>query len=167
MVTSDPDTLWSRCARLGRVLLPLVDQEPGREAERHENLRIWGVDTAVGERTIEVFTALAAHAVAVDTSVPAARFDALPVRSVAEAATGKQDFELLAGLPETFADGRDELAVQRFRLSAYKGGQASRQLFQLSREVRHSLILLAERTSAPASTCGDVFRHAAEAGLPH
>lgn len=96
-VTPDPDTLWSRCARLGRVLLPLVDQEPGRRAERHENLRIWDIDTTVGERTIEVFTALAAHAVAVDAAVPAARFGSLSVRSVAEAATGKQDFELLAG----------------------------------------------------------------------
>ncbi|MFF3412851.1 hypothetical protein ACFYW8_43360 [Streptomyces sp. NPDC002742] len=166
-MTPDPDTLWSRCARLGRVLLPMVDQEPGRRAERHENLRIWDIDTTVGERTIEVFTALAAHAVAVDAAVLAAQFGSLSVRSVAEAATGKQDFELLAGLPETFADGRDEQAVKRFRLSAYESGQASRQLFQLSREVRHSLILLAERATAPAPTCGEVLRQAADVGLPH
>ncbi|MFE2538042.1 hypothetical protein [Streptomyces sp. NPDC059371] len=166
-MTSDPDTLWSRCARLGRVLLPLVDQEPGRQAERHKSLRIWDMDPALGEWTIEVFTALAAHAVAVDASVLATQFDALPVRRVAEAATGKQDFELLAGLPETFADSRDEQAVQRFRVCAEQGGQASRQLFQLSREVRHSLILLTEREPAPMPTCGDILRHAAKAGLPH
>ncbi|MGW3819406.1 hypothetical protein [Streptomyces sp. NPDC005046] len=165
MVTPDSDTLWGRCARLGRVLLPLVDQETGRRAERHENLRIWGIDTAVGERTIEVFTALAAHAVAVDAALQATTFEVLAVRTVAEAATGKRDFEFLAGLPESFADDRDEQAVQRFRLAAYEGGQASRQLFQLSREVRHSLLVLTERSPTPCSTCGDVLRQVAEAGV--
>jgi hypothetical protein len=29
-MTSDRDTLWRRCAYLGRVLLPLLDQEPWR-----------------------------------------------------------------------------------------------------------------------------------------
>ncbi|MEU6594090.1 hypothetical protein ABZ923_33600 [Streptomyces sp. NPDC046881] len=165
-MTSDPDTLWRRCAHLGRVLLPLVDQEPVRQADRHENLRTWGIDTAVGERLIEVFAALAAHAVAIDASVSTAQFDALPVRTVAEAATGKRDFELLAGLPDSFADVRDEQAVQLFRLSAYEGGQASRRLFQLSREVRHSLIVLAEHPLFPCRTCGDVLSRATEAGLP-
>ncbi|MFJ6509232.1 hypothetical protein [Streptomyces sp. NPDC091879] len=157
-MNQDPAMIWSRCARLGRVLLPMVDQEAGRQAERHENLRIWDIDTAVGERTVAVFAALAAHAVAVDAAVSAAGFEAMPLRAVAEAATGKRDIELLAGLPETFTDSRDELAVKRFRLSAYEGGQASRQLFQLSREVRHSLLVLADRPVNACPTCGDVLR---------
>ncbi|MFK0261420.1 hypothetical protein ACIQU1_08825 [Streptomyces angustmyceticus] len=163
---SDSDSLWRRCAHLGRVLLPLVDQEPGRQAHRHENLRTWGITTVVGERLIEVFAALAAHAVATDASLTAADLDALPLRTVANAATGKRDFELLAGLPHTFTDDRDQQAVSLFRLSAYEGGQASRRLFQLSREVRHALIVLAEHTPMPCHTCGDAFRQAAAAGLP-
>lgn len=31
-VTSDSDLSWLRCAHLGRVLLPLVDQDPSRRA---------------------------------------------------------------------------------------------------------------------------------------
>ncbi|MEY9988203.1 hypothetical protein ABIE67_000235 [Streptomyces sp. V4I8] len=162
----DSDILWRRCARLGRALLPLVDQEPGRRADRHENLRTWGIDRAVGERLIEVLAALAAHAVAVDTSTPTAEFDALPLPTVAEAAVGKRAFELLAGLPDTFTCIRDEQAVSLFRLSAYEGKQASRWLFHLSREVRHALIVLAERSVMPLPTCGDALRRAAEANLP-
>ncbi|WP_405467597.1 hypothetical protein [Streptomyces canus] len=166
-MTSDHDTLWSRCAYLGRVLLPLVDQEPWRQARRHENLQNWGIDTAVGERLIEVFAAVAAHAVAVDASMTAAGLDELPLRTVAEVATSKQDFELLAGLPETFADDRDGQAVNLFRLYIYKSGQYSLQLMRLSTELRHALIILAERSSTPSPTCADVFRRAAEAGLSH
>ncbi|WP_405856922.1 hypothetical protein OG407_09695 [Streptomyces sp. NBC_01515] len=165
-MTSDRDMLWHRCAHLGRVLLPLVDQEPWRRDRRHENLQTWGIDTVEGERLIEVFAALAAHAVAADASVSAAEFDALRVSAVADAATGKRDIELLAGLPDTFADSRDVQAVGVFRLYAYKGGQSSRRLFQLSREVRHALAVLGEQTPMPSLTCGDVFRRAAEAGLP-
>lgn len=165
-MTSDSDLPWRRCTHLGRVLLPLVDQEPGRQTDRHENLRTWGIATVVGERLIEAFAALAVHAVATDASVPAAELDALPLRTVADAAIGKRDFELLAGLPHTFTDACAEQAVNLFRLSAYEGGQASRRLFQLSREVRHALIVLVDHASVPCHTCGDVFRRAAAAGLP-
>ncbi|MFJ3310057.1 hypothetical protein ACIPSA_45065 [Streptomyces sp. NPDC086549] len=165
-MTSDHDMLWRRCAHLGRVLLPLVDQEPWRQARRHENLQTWDIDITEGERLIEVFAALAAHAIAADASMSAAELDALPLSGVADAATGKRDIELLAGLPDAFADSRDEQAVSLFRLYAYKGGQASRRLFQLSRELRHALVTLAERSPVPTPTCGDVFRQAAEAGLP-
>ncbi len=78
-MASDHDMLWRRCAHLGRVLLPLVDQEPCRHTRRHENLRTWGIDIAEGERLIEVFAALTAHAVAADTAVSTAEFDALPL----------------------------------------------------------------------------------------
>uniref|UniRef100_UPI003F4907EC hypothetical protein n=1 Tax=Streptomyces achromogenes TaxID=67255 RepID=UPI003F4907EC len=165
-MVSDHDMVWRRCAYLGRVLLPLVDQEPWRQARRNENLRAWGIDTVTGERLIEVFAALAAHAVAVDASVSAAQVDALPLVAVADAATGKRDFELLAGLPGTFTDEREEQAVKIFRLYVYEGGQSSLQLFRLSTELRHALITLAERSPTQSSTYGDVFRKAAEAGLP-
>ncbi|MDX3532630.1 hypothetical protein P1P75_41115 [Streptomyces sp. ID05-39B] len=151
------ETLWNRCAHLGRVLLPLVDQEPWRQARRREHLRAWDIDTAVGERLIETFTALTAHAVAVDASLTAADFDALPLRAVADATTGKRDYELLAGLPGTFADDRDEHAVKVFRLRAYAGGRAGLQLFRLGTEVRHALTVVAERSPVPSPTCGDLL----------
>ncbi|MGW9433480.1 hypothetical protein ACWHA1_36885, partial [Streptomyces decoyicus] len=75
-----------------------MDQEPGRQADRHENLRTWGIATVVGERPIEVFAVLAVQAVATDVSVRAAELDALPLRTVANAVAGKRAFELLAGL---------------------------------------------------------------------
>ncbi|MFJ2819455.1 hypothetical protein [Streptomyces sp. NPDC087294] len=164
-MTSDHDMLWHRCAYLGRVLLPLVDKEPWRQARRHENLQAWGIDTAAGERLIETFAALAAHAVAVDASLSAAGLDAVSLRVVADAATGKRDYELLAGLPTTFADDRDGHVINVFRLYVYKGGQYSHRLTQLSTELRHALLILAERAPIPSPTCGDVFRRAAEAGL--
>uniref|UniRef100_UPI003F4981BE hypothetical protein n=1 Tax=Streptomyces chartreusis TaxID=1969 RepID=UPI003F4981BE len=55
----------------------------------------------------------------------AAEFDDLPLNAVADAATGKRDYQLLAGLPDTFADDRDERSVMVFRLYAYEGGQHS------------------------------------------
>ncbi|MFI0819510.1 hypothetical protein ACH4TX_24735 [Streptomyces sp. NPDC021098] len=143
-----------------------MDQEPWRQARRHENLRTWGIDTGEGEQLIEVFAALAAHAVAAEASVSAAEFDALPLSAVADAATGKRDIDLLTGLPGTFADSRDGQTVGLFRLYAYKGEQSGRWLFQLSRELRHTLIVLAERSPVPSPTCGDVFRLAAQVGLP-
>ncbi|GHE11029.1 hypothetical protein [Streptomyces alanosinicus] len=164
-MTSEHDTLWRLCTRLGCVLLPLVDQEPWRQTRRHENLRTWGISTVEGERLIEVFTALAAHAAA-NASTPPAEFDALPLRAVADAATGKRDIELLAGLPDTFTGSRDEQAAGLFRLYAYKGGQYSRRLFQLGTEVRHALVTLAERSPEAALTCGDVLRQAADEASP-
>lgn len=55
-----------------------------------------------------------------DTSLPASEFAPLPLSAVADAATGKQDFELLAGIPDTFADDRDDMAIKVFRLYAYR-----------------------------------------------
>ncbi|MEU7380981.1 MULTISPECIES: hypothetical protein [unclassified Streptomyces] len=165
-MASDHDTLWRRCAYLGRALLPLLDQEPWRQDRRRDRLHLWGIDVAVGERLMEVFAALAAHAVAVDTSSSASEFETLPLSAVADAATGKQDFELLAGLPETFADDRDEIAVKVLRLHAYQGGRASLRLLRLGTEVRHTLTVLAARESVPSPTCGDIFREAAKANLP-
>lgn len=76
-MTSDHDMLWSRCAHLGRILLPLVDQEAWRQTRRHEHLGAWGINIAEGERLMEVFAALTAHAVAADTSVSAALLPAV------------------------------------------------------------------------------------------
>ncbi|MFD8839481.1 hypothetical protein [Streptomyces griseofuscus] len=165
-MASDHDTLWRRCAYLGRVLLPLVDKEPWRQDHRRERLHSWDIEVSVGERLIEIFAALAAHAVAVDTFLPASELKTLPLSAVAGAATSKQDFELLAGLPDTFADERDDIAVKVFRLYAYKGGQTSLQLLRLSTEVRHTLTVLAAREAVPAPTCGDIFRQADQADLP-
>ncbi|MFI6645680.1 hypothetical protein [Streptomyces sp. NPDC050504] len=164
-MASDHDLLWRRCVRLGRILLPVVDQEAWRRERRREHLAAWGISTVEGERLIEVFAALTAHAVALDTSASAAELDVLPLSAVADAATGKRDFEFLAGLPDTFADERDELAVMVFRLYTYRSGPYSHRLHRLSTEVSHSLTVLAERSRMPSPTCGHVFFWAAAAGL--
>ncbi|MGI5414012.1 hypothetical protein ACQEV9_45390 [Streptomyces chartreusis] len=143
-----------------------MDHESWRQDRRHENLRAWGINRATGERLIEVFAAVAAHAVALDASLSAAELDELALTVVADAATGKRDFELLAGIPDAFADPCDEQAVKVFHLYTYTGGQHNLQLFRLSREVRHALDILAERLTKPSPTCGDVFYRAAELDLP-
>ncbi|MFG3552169.1 hypothetical protein [Streptomyces sp. NPDC047725] len=53
----------------------------------------------------------------------AAELDAQPLKSVTDAATGKRDYELFAGLPDNFVDDCDEQAVKVFRLYTYKGGR--------------------------------------------
>ncbi|MFB7915937.1 hypothetical protein [Streptomyces sp. NPDC056061] len=45
----------------------------GAGARRHEHLEIWGINLVEGERLIEVPASLAAHAVAIGTSVSAAK----------------------------------------------------------------------------------------------
>ncbi|MEU5445437.1 hypothetical protein [Streptomyces griseofuscus] len=142
-------------------MLPLIDQEPGRQARRHDNLRTWGIDPGVGERLLETFAALAAHAALSDAASPAA--GTVPLSAVAAAVTGKRDIELLAGLPERFTDDRDQQAVS---LYAYKGGPFSRMLFQLSCELRHTLTALADRSPTPSPTCADLMRQTDDAGLP-
>ncbi|MER8114334.1 hypothetical protein [Streptomyces sp. NPDC094031] len=164
-MTPDHDLVGRRCAYLGRVLLPLVDQEPWRRSRRRGNPRDRGVGTAVGERLIEIFAVPAAHAVALDASVSAAEFDGLPLLTVAGVVTGKRDVELLAGLPDTFTDLREEQAVDLLRRCAYASHRTRLQVLRLSGEVRHALVVLAERPPTRSATCGDVFRRAAEAGL--
>ncbi|MDX3078401.1 hypothetical protein [Streptomyces sp. MI02-7b] len=167
-MTSDHDLLWHRCVHLGHVLLPLVDQEPRRQTRRHETLQGWGISTAEGEQLIEIFAALAAHAAATEASLSAAEFGSLPLKAVADAAIGKSDIELLAGVPAAFADGtRDGQMVGVFRLYVYRGGPYSHRLFRLSRELHYALITLAERSPTPSTTCGDLFRRwDTEVGLP-
>ncbi|MFJ6665165.1 hypothetical protein [Streptomyces sp. NPDC091383] len=164
-MTPDHDLVGRRCAYLGRVLLPLVNQEPWRRSRRREDPQDRGVDPAVGERLIEIFAVPAAHAVALDASVSPAVFDGLPLLAVAGALTGTRDVELLAGLPDTFTDVREEQAVDLFRRCAYASHRTRLRVFRLSGEVRHALVVLAERLPTRSATCGDVFRRAAEAGL--
>ncbi|MEU2244667.1 hypothetical protein ABZ572_35365 [Streptomyces sp. NPDC018338] len=165
MTTPDRDLLWRCCALLGGLLLPMVDQEPWRQARRHDNLRAWGIGITEGERLIEVFTALAARAAAEDASLSAAELDTLSLHTVADAATGKADIELLAGLPDTFAEPRYEEAAAFFRLYSYQGGQAARHLFQLSREVRHALLVVADCSWPMPSTYATCLQQAAAAGI--
>ncbi|MFE5819940.1 hypothetical protein [Streptomyces sp. NPDC056479] len=96
----------------------------------------------------------------------AADFDALPLKVVADAATEKRDYHLLAWLPDTVVDDRDGQAVDVFRLYICKGGQYSNQFFLLSRVLRHALTGIAECSPIPSPMCGDVFRRAAELDLP-
>ncbi|MGI5413920.1 hypothetical protein ACQEV9_44870 [Streptomyces chartreusis] len=80
-MTPDHDILWRRCTLLGGVLLPLVDQEPWRQTRRHEAFKARDIALATGERLIEAFAALAAHAIALNASLSAAELDALPLRT--------------------------------------------------------------------------------------
>lgn len=47
-VISDRDIVWRQCVRLGRCVLPLVDQEPWRQDKRRERLHAWQIDPAKG-----------------------------------------------------------------------------------------------------------------------
>lgn len=63
---SDRDIVWRQCIRLGRCVLPLLDQEPWRQVKRRERLHAWQIDPAKGESLIATFAALALHAVVTD-----------------------------------------------------------------------------------------------------
>ncbi|WP_157968611.1 hypothetical protein [Streptomyces geranii] len=150
------------------MLLPLVDEEAWRRGRRRERLGNWGVDIGEGERLIEILAALTAYAVVVDiagSAASAAVLDTLPLGVVAEAATGKRDFELLAGLPDAFADGRDELAVKVFRLYVYRGERYSLRLWRMATELQYALTVLGGRSRVASPGCGHVFFWAAAAGL--
>ncbi|MFD9794201.1 hypothetical protein ACFWXK_24995 [Streptomyces sp. NPDC059070] len=164
-MNSDHDLLWRHCVHLGRLLLPMADQQEYGQARRHDTLRAWDIQISEGEYLLEVFAALAAHAAAVEATSSAAEFASLPLSAVADAATGKQDIELLAGLPRVPVDPRDEKGVALVRLYAHTGGTYSHRLFRLSRELHSLLMDLATHEQRPARTCGDLFRQAAAAGL--
>ncbi|MDT0438668.1 MULTISPECIES: hypothetical protein [Streptomyces] len=134
-----------------------------RQARRRENLQSWDIDTAAGERLLETFAALATHAVAADASLTATELEDLPLKTVAEAATGKRDYELLAGLPQTFDSVRDADAVNVFRLHVYRGGPSGLRITRLATELRHSILVLAEHGPARLRTCGDVLLRAPKA----
>ncbi|APE26753.1 hypothetical protein [Streptomyces venezuelae] len=165
MTKPDHDLLWTRCALLGRVLLPMVDQDPWRQTRRHDNLRAWGIGIPEGERLMEVFTALAARAAAEDASLSAAGIGTLSLHAVADAATGKADIELLASLPDIFAEAPDQEGAVLFRLYAYQGGQAARHLFQLGREVRRALLIVAELSLPAPPTYATFLQQAATARI--
>ncbi|MEU5250000.1 hypothetical protein AB0G81_39255, partial [Streptomyces asoensis] len=148
-MTTDHDMLWHRCAHLGRIVLALVDQESWRQERRRGNLRTWGIDVTEGEQLIEVFVALTAHGVAAAASLSAEELDALPLSVVADAATSTRDIALFALLSGTCAHDCDGRIVGLLRQYAYEGGESSRRLFQLSREVRHALVTLSKRRPTP------------------
>ncbi|MFB7936952.1 hypothetical protein [Streptomyces sp. NPDC056049] len=165
MTALHEDPLWPRCVLLGRVLLPVLDQEPWRRDRRHDRLRAWEIPVGEGERLLGLFTALAVRAAARDEALSAADLNSLALQTVADAATSKADIELLAGLPDTYSTVREEEEAALFRLYTHAGGQTSRWLFQLGREARRSLTILVERARDEPATCGKLLRDAAEAGL--
>ncbi|MGW3660015.1 hypothetical protein ACWD6R_32175 [Streptomyces sp. NPDC005151] len=147
-----------------------MDQEPWRRTRRHEAFHGRDIDLEQGEHLLATFAALALHAVLADAVAAGSPLSietlhAIPLRTVADAATGKRDYEFLAGLPTSFADEADETAVNTFRLFSYQTGGTGLWLFYLSRELRHVLVTLVERSRTPTPTCEDLSRWANEAGL--
>ncbi|MCS0639783.1 hypothetical protein NX801_29930 [Streptomyces sp. LP05-1] len=138
-----------------------MDQEPWRRAGRHEGLRGLGIDVEPGEQLFATLTALTLHAATLD-AVAAGRplttdtLRAIPLSTVAEAATAKRDYEFLAGLPAQTIDAADAAAVNRFRLATYSTGRTSRWLFSLTRELHHTMITLARRSPHPSPDCGQL-----------
>ncbi|MFJ4715155.1 hypothetical protein [Streptomyces sp. NPDC088785] len=164
----DHRLLWHQCVHFGRVLLPMADRQEFGRARRHDTLRAWDIQITEGEYLLEVFAALAAQVAAVEVASSAAsvaKLASLPLSAVADVATGKQEFELLVGVPDAPVDARDEQGLALLRLYAYSGGKYSRQLFRLSRELRSILLDLATHEQRPARTCGDLLRQAAEDDL--
>ncbi|MFF9126512.1 hypothetical protein ACF09J_24970 [Streptomyces sp. NPDC014889] len=147
-----------------------MDQEAWRRARRHEEFRERGLGVGQGEFLLATFATLAMHATVAD-AVAAGRpastgtLHATPLREVAQTVVSKQDYEFLAGAPNRFSDDAEETAVAAFRLLAYQSGSASRWLFCLRGQLRHTLITLADRSRTPSLTCGDLRQWASRAGL--
>lgn len=168
-MTEDHHELWHHCLSLGQSVLPLMDQDPENRTERHRVFRTWEIDTGLGEQLLATFAALALHAVTADAAAAGkplriATLHAIPLHNVAAAAVGKRDYEFLAGLPEPFTDDAHETAVNTFRLLAYGADEGRRQLFRLSRELRHVLVALADRSATPHPTCGHLNQWMRQAG---
>jgi hypothetical protein len=110
--------------------------------------------------------AVTADAVAAGRPASVETLHATPLSDVAQAALSRQDYEILAGLPDRPTDGAEEEAVAAFRLLSYQGGgQGNRWLFYLSRELHLALVTLTERSREPSPTCGDLHRWATRTGL--
>ncbi|MFE3182801.1 hypothetical protein ACFXKR_18300 [Streptomyces violascens] len=169
-VVSDRDIVWRQCVRLGRYVLPLLDQEPWRQVKRHERLHAWQIDLETGESLIATFAALELHAVVADaiaTGSPRsiAMLNGIPLAAVVEATASKHDYEILAAIPAEHTDETEKTALNYFRLLSYQTGPTGLWLPRLRTELRHALITLAERSRLPAPTCGDLGQWAEEAGL--
>ncbi|MBX7466872.1 hypothetical protein K1Y80_12350 [Streptomyces sp. MAG02] len=167
---SDRDVVWRQCVRLGRSVLPLVDQEPWRAAKRRERLGDWGIDVRRGESLIATFAGLATHSVVVDaTAAGLPRTDGtlngIPLTAVIEATAAKQSHEILAAMPTEYADEEERASLDYFRLLSYQGGRTGLWLPRLRTEVRHSLITLSGRARRSGPTCGDLIRWARRSGL--
>ncbi|MFB7828938.1 hypothetical protein [Streptomyces hydrogenans] len=165
MAPLNDESLWPCCILLGRVLLPVSDQEPWRRDRRHERLRAWEIPVDEAERLMALFMALTVRTTARDKALSTTDLDSLPLQTVADVTTTKTDIELLASLPNSHTTVREEQEAALLRLYARQGGQRSRWLFQLGIEVRRSLTVLIQRSQNEPATCGKLVRDAVEAGL--
>ncbi|MEV8529269.1 hypothetical protein AB0451_34865 [Streptomyces sp. NPDC052000] len=169
-MVSDRDIVWRQCVRLGRHVLPLLDQEPWRQAKRHERLRAWQIDLETGESLIATFSALELHAVMADaiaTGSPRsiATLNGIPLATVIEATATKHDYEILAAIPAEHTDQTEKTALNYFRLLSYQTGPTGLWLPRLRTELRHALITLTERSHLATPTCADLSEWAEQAGL--
>lgn len=167
---SDRDIVWRQCVRLGRCVLPLVDQEPWRQDKRRERLHAWQIDPAKGESLIATFAALALHAVVADAVAAGspgsiAMLHGIPLAAVTEATATKNETEILAAKPAEHTDENEKASLNYFRLLSYQTGRTGLWLPRLRTELRHSLITLTERSRLPTPTCGDLDQWAEEARL--
>ncbi|MGQ5598454.1 hypothetical protein ACUJ8N_34985 [Streptomyces sp. ESR1.13] len=169
--SSGSDAVWRECVLLGQCILPLVDQESWRQSRRHDSFHERGIDSERGEKMLAIFASAAMSAVTSDAVAdgrPASieTLYATPLSDVAHAVVSRRDYEILAGLPDRCADSAEGETVAAFRLLSYQvGGQGSRWLFYLSRELHRALGTLTERSRQPSPTCGDLHKWATRAGL--
>ncbi|MFF0967277.1 hypothetical protein ACWDQO_21025 [Streptomyces sp. NPDC003703] len=167
---SDDDAVWCACAALGGSLLPLVDQEPWRQARRREEFGERGLGVRRGELLTGAFAALLLHALVADAHAAGSPHDlgtlhAIPLRAVVRALHDKWDYEILAGSPKRFRDDTEETAVAALRLLAYQVGPECFWFTYVGTYVRRALTTLIDRSRMPSPTCGDLRQWAGGAGL--
>ncbi|MFE9534628.1 hypothetical protein [Streptomyces sp. NPDC006691] len=169
-MVSDRDVVWRQCVRLGRSVLPLVDQEPWRATKRRERLGDWGIEVKRGESLIATFAGLAIHSVVADATAAGLprtgeTLGGIPLAAVIDATADKQSYEILAAMPTEHADEGERASLNCFRLLSYQDGRTGLWLPRLRTEVRHSLITLTGRARRSDPTCADLVQWAQRSGL--
>lgn len=123
-----------------------------------------------GERLLGTFAALTMHSVIVDAGAAGHPSDlealyATPLRTVAQTAISRRDYEFLAAAPVHATDDTEKHDLAVFRLLAYQTGRAAHVFDYLGNQVRATFDTLANRSRTTTATCGDLRQWATQAEL--
>lgn len=169
MNSAHDNAVWRECRTLSQCLLPLIDEETWRRDRRHQDFRERGLDVLAGERLLGIFAALTMHTTIRDSAAPGCPYTlealhATPLRTVAQTAVNRRDYEFLAAAPEHASDYAEEYDLAAFRLLTYQTSQAHVFAY-LGSQVRVTFDTLASRSRATTATCGDLHQWARQAEL--
>lgn len=164
------NVVWRECRTLSRCLLPLIDQEAWRRDRRHADFRERGLDVPGGERLVETFAALTMHTVILDAAAPGhppvlETLHATPLRTIAQTAISRRDYEFLAAAPVHADDDGEKQNLAAFRLLAYQTGPAAQVFAYLGNQVRATFDTLASRSRTADATCANLRQWAGQAQL--